>query len=68
MKSKEISKFNRANILYLELNVPESIKEKVRDILRESENPYESFVHTFGKDVVKYDELRNAFIFDNIMK
>lgn len=42
--------------------------KKVGDILRESITPYESFVHTFGKKRVRYDERTNAFYFTGLDK
>lgn len=42
--------------------------KKVDDIFRESVTPFESFVHTFGKDRVRYNAKENAIYFTGLDK
>ena len=53
--------------VFVDSPTDENLK-KVNDILRESITPYESFVHTFGKERVRYDERTNAFYFTGLDK
>lgn len=46
-------------------NVSEEMKKQVEDIMKESQNPYESFVDMFGHEKFHYMPSTNTFYFVN---
>lgn len=53
-----------ARIIFL-TGISEKQVKQVYDIMKESENPYESFVNTFGHDAFVYMPSTNTFYFLN---
>lgn len=46
-------------------NIPEEMKKQVENIMKESQNPYESFANIFGHEKFYYMPSTNTFYFVN---